>query len=254
MRVPLRAGSLVFIRPSDIHAIEPSANETLCLTNIAFQSKTYDHMRRRYPAGLWPAAQDGRLPPAWQVGPSRLGLFNRQADELAQAPRERLHIERFLLNLFVELQTGTGHPLPEDAPDWLLRANREIQKPEHFPHGVERFVSLACRSREHVARSARQYLGITPTECVNRSRSDSIRPLRSMGYSRCLARNRISMPDGRISERCNFANLPRGHGRCFTSFRLCSLHQTFVFPTLRCAIALVFRPCGAHHSDTISSL
>ena len=59
---------------------------------------------------------------------------------------------------------------------------------------------------------------------------------------------------GRIFESCNFADLPRGHGRCFTSFRLCSLHQTFVFPTLRCAIALVFRPCEAHHSDTISSL
>ena len=66
--------------------------------------------------------------------------------------------------------------------------------------------------------------------------------------------NRKSAGRSRMPESCNFADLPRGHGRCFTSFRMSSLHQTFVFPTSRCAIALVFRLCEAHHSDAISCL
>lgn len=170
-RVALRAGSLVFIRPTDAHAIEPSANEPLHLTNIAFPRDTYDYLKRRYLAELWPVVPGGQAP-AWQVGPSRLDRLNRQADELAQAPRERLHIERFLLNVLVELPSSTEDPPPHDMPDWLLHACREIRKPEHFPHGAERFVRLACRSREHVARSARQFLGVTPTDCVNCARMD----------------------------------------------------------------------------------
>ena len=172
VRVALRAGSLVFIRPSDVHAIEPSANETLRLTNIAFPRETYDHLKRRYLAKFWPGISAGRQPPAWQIGSVRLGLLNTLADELAQAPRERLHIERFLLNLFVELHSRTEDLPVEDTPDWLLHACREIRKPEHFAHGAERFVRLAGRSREHVARSARQFLGVTPTDYVNRCRMD----------------------------------------------------------------------------------
>ena len=196
-RVALRAGSLVFIRPTDAHAIEPSANETLHLTNIAFPRETYDHLKRRYLAKLWPAMSGARQPPAWQVGPSRLGRLNRQADELAQAPRERLHIERFLLNLFVELQFPADDPPPDDAPDWLLHACREIRKPEHFSHGAERFVRLACRSREHVARSARQFLGVTPTDYVNRCRMD-------------YAAGRLAMSNQEITEialDCGIGNL-----------------------------------------------
>ena len=170
-RGALRPGSLVFIRPTDVHAIEPSANETLHLTNIAFPRETYDHLKNRYLAKLGPVVPGGQ-PPRWQVGPARLDLLNRQADELAQAPRERLHIERFLLNLFVELQSPTDDPGPQDMPGWLFHACREIRKPEHFPHGAERFVRLACRSREHVARTARQFLGVTPTDCVNSARMD----------------------------------------------------------------------------------
>ena len=171
VRFALRAGSLVFIRPTDAHAIEPCANEPLHLTNIAFPRETYEHLTQRYLPKLWPVVPGGQ-PPAWQVGPSRLDRLNRQADELAQAPRERLHIERFLLNVLVELPSSPEDPPPHDMPDWLLRACREIRKPEHFPHGAERFVRLASRSREHVARSVKQFLGVTPTDCVNSARMD----------------------------------------------------------------------------------
>jgi AraC family cel operon transcriptional repressor len=55
-------------------------------------------------------------------------------------------------------------------PDWLLRACREIARPDQFAEGAGRFVRLAGRSREHVARSMQQYLGISPTRFVNRVR------------------------------------------------------------------------------------
>jgi AraC family cel operon transcriptional repressor len=102
-----------------------------------------------------------------QVDPPQLRRFNRWADELAQAPRERLHLDRFLLNVLAELSLEqTDAPL-DDAPDWLAQACRTIQKPDHFSGGVEQFLRLCGRSREHVARTARLYLGVTPTEYVN---------------------------------------------------------------------------------------
>jgi len=167
---PLQPGSVVLMRPSDFHGIEPLAGKTIQMTNIAFSKETYDFLKKRY-FGLAPWAfwiRD-KYPAAWIVEPARLALFNQWADCLAQARRERLQIERFLLNLLAELSPRTEE-LPPDMPAWLLHACREITMPAHFSCGVEEFVRLASRSREHVARCTRHYLGLSPTQYVNRVR------------------------------------------------------------------------------------
>ena len=47
--------------------------------------------------------------------------------------------------------------------------------------GVENFLRLCGRSREHVARTVRQHLGTTPTEHVNRLRMAHARRQLEMG-------------------------------------------------------------------------
>lgn len=170
---PLRPGNLLMIRPADFHAIEPNPGETLQFTNIAFTRETADFLEQRYFAGdPWAFWSTGMYPVALEVEPAQLALFNRWADILAQAPRDRFHIERFLMNLLAELAPHSDDSLPEELPAWLLHACREIQKQEYFSQGVQAFYRMANRSREHVARSVKQLLGMTPTDFVNKARMD----------------------------------------------------------------------------------
>jgi len=164
--VALQPGGLVLMRPSDCHGIDPDAREGLKLTNIAFSRETLDDLGARYFPGraFW---QAGKYPTMHQVEPGQLRRFNRWADDLSQAPRDRLYLDRFLLNVLTELGGDTGDAPPEDAPDWLTEACRAIQKRENFSGGVERFLRLCGRSREHVARTVRRHLGTTPTDYVN---------------------------------------------------------------------------------------
>lgn len=166
---PLSPGSLVLVRPGDFHAIEPQAGQTIQLTNIAFSRATCDFLKRRYfPSECWAFWTRDPYPETRRVEPGQLARFNRWADVLSRSPRESLSIDRFLLDLLGELRPKTAEALPDETPDWLASACREIQKPENLSHGVERFFRLAARSREHVARSTRRCLGVSPTEYVNR--------------------------------------------------------------------------------------
>ena len=166
--VPLRPGSLVLIRPSDCHGFEPAAGLELKMTNIAFPREILTFLHRRYFAKhLSPFSEKEKLPAMRQIEPVRLRRFNRWADELSASPREPLHLERFLLNLLVELDCDSGAALPDGAPEWLTRACAAVQRPEHFSRGVEQFLRLCGRSREHVARTVRRHLNRTPTEYVN---------------------------------------------------------------------------------------
>jgi AraC family cel operon transcriptional repressor len=167
----LTTGSLVLMRPTDFHGIQSIENQELRLTNIAFPGKVLELFRERYfPAREWAFWPGDKLPAMVQIEPAQLRRFNRWADELSGAPKESLHLDRFLLNLLAELSLGQADPLPDDAPDWLAHACRAIESRENFSQGVERFLRLCGRSREHVARSVRRHLKTTPTDYVNRIR------------------------------------------------------------------------------------
>ena len=206
--VPLQEGSMVLIHPPDCHGISSTSGEDLKLTNIAFSRVTYDYLRERYGrAQKGRFDQQGKDPAMWQIEPSQLRRFNRWADELAAAPRETLFLERFMLNIIAELTLAEGGAAPDDAPDWLSQACLAIQKPENFSGGVERFLELCHRSREHVARTMQLRFGMTPTAYVNRIR---------MAY----AQRQIEMGDRDILE----ISLDCGIGNLSHFYRLFQAH------------------------------
>lgn len=166
--VPLRPGSLVLMRPGDCHGINPTSQEELKLTNVAFPAETLAFLQPRYySTQTWPFVPKAKLPTMQHLEPFQRHRFNQWADELSQSPRERLYLERFLLNLLADLDRKPQEIPLADAPSWLAQACRAIQSPEHFAGGVETFLRLCGRSREHVARTVRLYFHTTPTDYVN---------------------------------------------------------------------------------------
>ncbi len=188
---PLQTGDIIFIRPSDIHALTSAT--TMQFTNIAFPRDTYNWLRQRYTTP-WTTAP---APEVHRLEPGQLRRLNRAADELCNTPRTRLVIERFLLNLLHMLARQPAPALPADSPEWFQHACTEINQPEHFRSGAPGFTKLAGRSAEHVARVTRALLRQTPSAVVNRVR---------MQY----AARRLTMTDAKIMDialDCGLTNL-----------------------------------------------
>ena len=170
----LAPGSVVLIRPDDRHGFTTAPGEMVNITNVSFTLEILKGIRRRYFASIkdffW---SKDRLPWTRKLSTSQLRKLNGWADELSRAPREPMHIDRFLLNALAEFSSSGEHAFPEETPDWLTRACTAA--PDHLAEGVEGFFRLCGRSREHVARTMRRILKTTPTDYVNMLR---------MGYSR----------------------------------------------------------------------
>jgi AraC family cel operon transcriptional repressor len=178
----LAAGSVVFIRPQDLHSLEKLPLGPLDFVNLALPTVHLQALQRRYFPNdpLWPWSK-ARLPEVRVLEPAQLDRLRDWTAELATAPRTARELDRFLLNLMDLLApTHGGEVLPAGMPDWLERACRGIREPEAMRGGVPAWVRLCGRGAEHVARTTRAWLGVSPTEYVNAVRLQAFeRQLRS---------------------------------------------------------------------------
>lgn len=193
--VPLKQGDLVFIRPSDYHGLR--SQKELRITNLAFSLPIYQDLRSRYSRHFpW---RKGAKPPVIRINDTQLAWLNSEADKLYTFPRERFYLERFVINVMYVFREAEKSILSDEhsAPEWLIQACLKMNDPRVFREGVSAMVKAAGRSPEHLARTMRQTMKITPSEYVNSLR---------MKY----AAEQLSMSGKKIIEislDCGFDNL-----------------------------------------------
>ena len=54
-----------------------------------------------------------------------------------------------------------------EIPPWLSTLCGEMKKNGNFTYGIDRMLSLTDKSREHVSRSIKKYMGVTLSEFIN---------------------------------------------------------------------------------------
>jgi AraC family cel operon transcriptional repressor len=165
----LEAGSLHLIHPNDRHRVAGVAAKPLALVNLAFPSRRWGAVRRRYFAGETDCFERPAAQRVWPIDVRAQARLAHWAERLAAPGRPRVALDGFLMEL-PQLRhapaAGAGDPLPE----WLVRAQREIARPEHFAGGTPELARLAGRTPSHVARATLRWLGKTPTDLVNNAR------------------------------------------------------------------------------------
>ena len=167
----LEAGQIVFVRPADSHALQAAEPGKARIFNVMFRPETAGHFLERYHSDV-----AGRF--FWRAGllPAGLKLRGPQLERAVNAMvsletqhRSLARIEHFLLSIMTHM-LDAGEVIDERAPVWLLQACRAVREPRMFRQGAAGFLEAAGRSHEHVCRQARRYLGLSPTQYVNRIR------------------------------------------------------------------------------------
>ncbi len=198
----LEPGHLVFIRPADRHALQGVPGTGARILNVMFRTETADHLSERYASDV-----AGRF--FWQSGPLpvTLRLRGHQRERavnsmltLDSSFRSLSRIEHFLLSVMTHV-LDAGEIVDDRAPAWLLSACRAAREPRVFRQGAEGFLEAAGRSQEHVCRQARRYLGLSPTQYVNR--------IRIQHAAMLLAGTGRTLPE--IAHDCGFENLSYFH-------------------------------------------
>lgn len=184
----LAPGSLHLIRPADRHHVTGSDAAPLRILNLAFPSRSWAEVRRRYFKGEPDAYEQSPVDRAWLIDPRAQAALEHWGDRLATAGRPRVVLDGFLMELPRLLQQPARGA--KQAPEWLERARHGMAAPAQFAGGTVALARLAGRSPSHVARAAVRWYGRTPTELVNAARmefsarqlAETSRPILDIAY------------------------------------------------------------------------
>ncbi len=170
----LTEGTLVFMRPSDIHCYQPSDGKECQLINLAFRGSTVQELFHYLGSGFPSKHLLARtMPPKVMLPSTEKEILTSRLEHLNTIPRDdKNRIRSTLRILLFEIFTKYFSSLQSDdekepMPAWLDALLSEMQKKENFVRGVTAMYELTQRTPEHISRVFRKYVKTTPTGYVN---------------------------------------------------------------------------------------
>lgn len=177
--VKLSRGSLVFIRPKDCHDYMLLSNRPFSFVNLIYSFETVADILTYLGEGF-PSETLLRspYPPQIQLSDYEFERLNRRMHSIRaldpddhRRRKTQLHILLFdiLTRYFSDTQA-----VRERLPLWLEEMCATVRRNGGFTQGTEYFLSLTDRSREHVCRCMKKYMGTTVSEYINALRINYI--------------------------------------------------------------------------------
>lgn len=178
--IVLHRGNLVFIRPNDIHDYILRDDKKFSMLNISIMADTvsclFDYLGGGFPSVIMLNAE---LPPNVILDENGISYILAQMadiltiDESDNASRKTA-MRILLFRIFTRYFAGFGDERSPSMPEWLLTLCKQMRKNQNFIYGIPRMIELSGKSREHLSRSVKKYMGITLSEFVNELRLLSI--------------------------------------------------------------------------------
>ena len=177
--IKLQKGTLTFIRPADCHDYIVEKDGSCSLLNITYSTETVEEVLTYLGAGFPVAALlEAPLPPEVRLSEYEFSRFNRRMDTIrALDPHDSQKRKTLLRILLFDILTrhfSGGETVTERIPAWLEEMCEAVKRDGGFTRGTEYFLSLTDRSREHVSRCMKKFLGVTVSEYINSLRLNYI--------------------------------------------------------------------------------
>lgn len=184
----LQPRQLVFVRPQDTHDYI-SDGGGYSMLNITFTMETlrglFAYLGDGFPVA---ALMNAPVPPQVLLSEADFAAINSRmtavrAIDSEDVPSLKTALRVLLFELFSRYFSDFAHEATA-VPPWLERACTQLRQTGGFVEGAERLFALADRSREHVCRSMKKYMGITVSEYINGLRLQYVASmLRSSNHS-----------------------------------------------------------------------
>ena len=162
--LPLAAGDLVALRPSDAHYYSTDPGQGLAFLNVAVSDPLWESFHTALGLAPWldrPLSTNLGRGETLRLA-AELGGIEKSEDPLALLRA---------LNLVREHLLTPRDALADAPPPWLEAVRRELaENPIALVEPISYWQKRGGRSPEHLARSCRRYYGITFSELINRAR------------------------------------------------------------------------------------
>ena len=157
-------GTLVFIKPSDIHAIEFDKTSESSIINLSFKKEVLKGFADFL--GILYYSCENLKCSTIVLTEAETAACEKKLRNLAQNDtNDMIPVKTVLFELLIKFfYTGNYE---YSFPKWFDDMCREMKKPENFSLGLNRMCELCGYSREYVARCMKKYINTTPTEYVN---------------------------------------------------------------------------------------
>ncbi len=178
-KTKLEKGSLVFIRPNDIHDYVGINGQKFSMLNITFTKETADTIFEFLSDGF-PANQliSAKYPPSVELSNNDFARFEGKMSSIRAIDPKNYNLIKSKLRIFVlDLLTKyffTSENEVETVPFWLEAMCDKFSREGNFKNNTEYFFSLSDKTREHVSRSMKKYYNLTVTEYINSLRINYI--------------------------------------------------------------------------------
>ena len=175
----LPKGSLVFIRPNDCHDYIVDKDTAVSFVNITYSSDTVEDILTYLGEGFpGKTLLEVPYPPELRLSDYEFERFNRKMHNIrALDPSDSKHrktmLRMLLFDIFTRYFSGIAEE-QEHVPLWLEEMCTAVKKNGGFTQGMDYFLGLTDRSREHVSRSMKKYMGMTASEYINSLRLNYI--------------------------------------------------------------------------------
>lgn len=165
-------GSLVFIRPDDQHCYRYLARSDFEFINVnitpELTERTFSYLRLPRAEFDSPA-----LPPTVRLTGARHTEMRRKFTELAgmaPGPARRQAFCALLPEVLLTLRTVQDEADAQVVPRWLSEVLRRLDQPASFTQGLPELLRMTSYTQEHLTRSFRRYVHMSPTAYINQKR------------------------------------------------------------------------------------
>ncbi len=167
----LTRGSLIFIRPGDVHSYESFNKHDFELISVGFLASEFDSACSFM--GISPLLfTESFFPPDTVLDGYNLADMERKLLHIGlhTSPDERKLYFRGLLPFILYRILSAGAERSAAIPNRLRGLLDKMNDRENFIEGLPKLLELSGTSQEHLTREFRKYLNMTPTEFINQKR------------------------------------------------------------------------------------
>lgn len=169
----LHDGSLVFIRPSDIHWYEKHEEFDCKWINVTFSKSVFHDLQIFLgEAFSWGNLLNFDVPPCIHLSKTEKNLLVRRLDKLNLLPIARKNVieiefRALLVDMFTRYFNDIDFIKVEQLPLWLGNLCELMSDKDNFIRGLDAMKELSGKTHEHLCRLFRQHLSCTPTEYIH---------------------------------------------------------------------------------------